>query len=101
MSDYLEKRGVSLALMEAVKAFALSLNAEPNYWSIGRLGALIVGNHEILKAGNRWGVAEGDEGEAARMATLTYGENCSLIDVLERHHRRPRTRSWASLTARV
>ena len=45
MSDGFEKRGVSLDLMEAVCAFALSLNAEPGYWTIGRLGALIVGNH--------------------------------------------------------
>ena len=89
MSDGLEKRGVSLALLEAVSAFTLGQNAEPGHWTIGRLGALVVGNHEILKAGNRWGVAECDEGEATRLATLTFRENCSLIDVLERYHPDP------------
>ena len=83
MNDGFERRGVSLALMEAVCTFALGINDERGYWTIERLGALIVGNHEILKAGNRWGVDD----EAARLATLTYGERCSLIDVLERHHR--------------
>ena len=29
---------MSLALMEAVSAFALGQNAEPGYWTIGRLG---------------------------------------------------------------
>ena len=45
-----------------------------------------VGNHEILAAGNRWGVDEGPAGEAARQATLTHDGRCSLIELLRTRH---------------
>ena len=41
---------------------------------------------QILTAGNRWGVPADTEGDAARAATLTFKERCSLIEVLKRRH---------------
>ncbi len=72
-----EKRGVSLILFQRIRDIALALDPTPDVWSIGRVSALIVGNHEILKAGNRWGP------ELDPSSTLTYACQCSLIDMLQ------------------
>jgi len=57
----------------------------PGYWTIGRVSALVIGNHEILKAGNRW---EADQGGQAidPSSTLTHAGRCSLIDSLLQGH---------------
>ena len=60
-----ELRGVGIDLLRALVTLANGINPDPDYWTIGRVGALLVGNHEILAAGNRWGVDEGEAGEAA------------------------------------
>ena len=49
------------------------------FWSIGRVSALINGNHEILDPASRWGAMDPS-------STLTYAAQCSLIDLLRRHH---------------
>ena len=61
-----EMRGVGINLLRALVSLALQRNPDPDHWTIGRVGALLVGNHEILAAGNRWGVDEGAAGEATR-----------------------------------
>lgn len=73
-----EKRGVSLRLLQCVRDFALSYNNSEEYWTIGRLSALIIGNHEILKADNRWGVTS-DQVDA----TITSSTRSSLIEMLK------------------
>jgi len=60
-----ELRGVGVNLLRALEALADGINPGPDYWTIGRVGALLVGSLEILAAGNRWGVDEGEAGEAA------------------------------------
>lgn len=55
-SSRFEKRGVSLRLLQCVHNLALSYNTSEEYWTIGRLSAIIIGNHdEIVGANNRWG----------------------------------------------
>jgi len=44
------------------------------------VSALLNGNHEILKEGNRWGT------NIDPTTTLTYADQCSLIEVLRIHH---------------
>ena len=78
VSDF-EMRGVTLRLFQAIRKYALSLNSEKEYWNMGRISALIIGNHEILKENNRWGNVDPE-------STLTYGDRCSLVDVLERRY---------------
>ena len=78
--EQFEKRGCSIALFRAVRDLAVERCGEEGYWSIGRLSALLVGNHEILKEGNRWGAV--DVG-----ATLTHAAQSSLIDLLLAEHR--------------
>ena len=77
-SDF-EMRGVTLRLFQAIRKYALSLNSEKEYWNMGRISALIIGNHEILKENNRWGNVDPE-------STLTYRDRCSLVDVLERRY---------------
>ena len=76
-----ELRGVGINLLRVLEALALQRNPDPDYWTIGRVGALLVGNHEIPAAGSRWGVDEGAAGEAVRHATLTHDGRCSLIEL--------------------
>jgi tetratricopeptide (TPR) repeat protein len=76
-SSNFEKRGVSLRLLQSVRDFALSCNDSEEYWTIGRLSALIIGNHEILGVNNRWGVSS-DQVDA----TLTYRTRSSLVEML-------------------
>ena len=76
-----ELRGVTIALFRAVRDQALKLNPDPNHWDMGRVSALVVGNHEILTANNRFGV-----GEQERDTTLTFGTKSSLIDLLKKVH---------------
>ena len=53
--------------------------APQGFWSIGRVSALINGNHEILDPLSRWGAVDPS-------STLTYAAQCSLIDLLRRQH---------------
>jgi len=77
---------VGIDLLRALVALANGINPDPDYWTIGRVGALLVGNHEILAAGDRWGVDEGPAGEATRQAALTHDGRCSLIELLRTRH---------------
>lgn len=75
-----EKRGVTIALLKALKEVALQVNTDVGYWSIGRFSAEVMGNHELLKAKGRWGDA------LDKAKTLTYAAKCSLIEVLHREY---------------
>jgi hypothetical protein len=75
----IERRGVGLKLFSAVRSLALSINPDVNYWSIGRVSAIINGNHEILKPNCRWERVDAP-------STLTYAGKCSLIEVLRRSY---------------
>ena len=79
-SSSFEKRGVSLRLMRSVRDFALQRNGDKKVWTIAAISARIVGNHEIMKLGNRWGDVDAS-------ATLTYESQTSLIELLQIHHR--------------
>ena len=70
-----EKRGVSLALLTAVRDEALGRNPYKAHWSIGRVSAELVGNHELTKPDCRWGQINLEE-------TLTFHTQCSLIDTI-------------------
>ena len=77
--------GVTIALFRAVRDQALVLNPDPSHWDMGRVSALVVGNHEILSTNNRFGA-----GEQEQQATLTFGTKSSLIDLLKKeHHKKP------------
>lgn len=72
-----ELRAVNLRIFRAVRRLALDINNDYKYWTMGRLSALLIGNHEILKDGNRWATEISDPG-----TTLTYETKTSLIDLL-------------------
>jgi hypothetical protein len=78
-----ETRGVSIKLFQAVKREALFINPDEGYWSMGRISAELIGNHEILKPGNRWGNVD-------KYKTLTFNDDCSLIDLLQNRNRKNR-----------
>jgi len=80
-SSRFEKRGVSLRLLQSVRDFALLYNDSEEYWTIGRLSALIIGNHEILGVNNRWGVSSDQVDK-----TLTSCTRSSLIDMLRMNY---------------
>ncbi len=44
----IEKRGVNINIFPAVRSLALSINPDIDFWSIGRVSALINGNHPIV-----------------------------------------------------
>ncbi len=73
--DEFEKRGVKLDLFQAVRDLALKRVPDPKHWTMSRTKALLIGDHEILKAGNRW---------SGQMSTpaLTFESKSSLIDLL-------------------
>lgn len=76
-----EKRGVALRLFQTVRDLAIARDATEGVWTIGRVSALLVGNHEILKSTCRWG------SDINTSETLTFSDQCSLIDSLWRHYR--------------
>ena len=76
-----EKRGCSIALFRAVRDLAVERDAAPGAWTIGAVSALLVGNHEIIKAANRW------EGRVDPAATLTHSSESSLIELLQTRHK--------------
>ena len=80
-----EIRGVKLIVFQAVRDYALTLNPDKNYWSIERVLALIVGNHEILKTGCRFG-ADTDPETTLTFISKDWGGPCSLIDMLQRKY---------------
>lgn len=71
-----EKRGITLALLQRMRDLALKMNPSRGFWTIGRVSALLNGNHEILKVGNRWGAVD-------PRTTLTHLDRSSLIDMLQ------------------
>jgi len=90
-----EKRGVKLLLFQRLRDLCLSKNAAPGYWTIGRLGALVIGNHEILRTAEKdakeaEAIAQGKTSEYVYRwgkdvdpaSTLTYAGQCSLIEML-------------------
>ena len=78
--ELFEKRGVTIHLFQAIRRIALDINVEEGYWTIGRVGSLLVGNHEILKDNNRWNE---DGNKIIPENTLTYGRRSSLINCLQ------------------
>ena len=79
-----EKRGVTLLLLQRLRDCALSRDQTKGVWTIGRMNSLIIGNHEILKPGCRYG----DNIDVA--STITYASQSSLIDMLQKDHRTTR-----------
>jgi tetratricopeptide (TPR) repeat protein len=77
----MEKRGVKVQLMRAICDVALNINADPTHWTMGRVSAVINGNHEILKADSRWAADC-----VTPTSTLTYDSKLSLIDMLRLKH---------------
>ena len=75
-----EKRGVTIKLLQSVRDYAIGKNSTEGYWTIGRLSAVLNGNHEILKTGHRWG------SDVVPEDTLTFSEKCSLIDLLKKNY---------------
>ena len=55
-----ELRAVNIILLRAVSRYALTINPDPAYWTMARVSALLIGNHEILKDGNRWSAEVSD-----------------------------------------
>ena len=82
-SNDFELRGVTIALFRAVRDAALKINSDPNHWDMGRVSALVVGNHEILSEDNRFGA-----GLQERNNTLTFGTKTSLIELLKKDHQK-------------
>ena len=80
--ELVDTRGVKLIVFQAVRDYALALNPDKNYWSIERVLVLIVGNHEILKTGCRFG----DDTDPETTLTFTRGKCSSLVDMLQRDH---------------
>jgi len=74
-SNEFETRGVSIELFRAMKKEALKRNPDEVYWTMGRVSAEIVGNHEILNEGCRWGKVDVNK-------TLTNKLRSSLINTL-------------------
>jgi len=74
-----------LTTLEEVVPEEVFVVDRPGYWTIGRVSALIIGNHEILKEGNRW---EADQGGQAidPSSTLTHAGQCSLIEAIRQGH---------------
>ena len=74
--DNFEKRGVSIRFFRALLSKALSVNTDPEFWNMGRVSALLVGNHEILKPEScRFGAVD-------PTTTLTFASHSSLIDAV-------------------
>ena len=73
-----EMRGVKLKLLRAIANLAQQIGGE---WTVGRISNVLLGAHEILKAGHRWG-ADVDKAD-----TLTFVDQMSLIDVLKTHYK--------------
>ena len=71
-------RGVKLSLLQSIANLAKEKGGE---WSIGRISNVLVGAHEIVKEGHRWG-ADVDPNE-----TLTFADQRSFIDVLQIHYK--------------
>jgi hypothetical protein len=78
--DNFEKRGVTYHLFEGVRDLALAMNNDPSYWTIGRISAYIIGNHEIVEQSCRFSPLPDKE------KTLTYSARNSLIEVLRLNH---------------
>ncbi len=65
-------------MFQKLRELALQRNPDKMYWSMGRLSASIVGNHEILKENCRWGVVDPS-------LTLTHAYQCSFVDALKQN----------------
>lgn len=80
--DEFEMRGVSIALFIAIRDNLLKVNSDESFWTVGRVNATYLGNHEILRENNRWR----QEGLPDLEAIITYSEKCSLIELLKRKY---------------
>ena len=76
-----EMRGIRLRVLRAICELAASKGGE---WSVARISNCLLGSHEILKEGHRWGdvVPEDTLNFAADPA-----DRMSLIDMLKTHHK--------------
>ncbi len=75
-------RGVSLVLLKEVERVA---RQKGGHWTVARIANVLVGGHEILRDGHRWGAIDPAD-------TLTFADKTSLIDVLKKHHKTPSDR---------
>jgi hypothetical protein len=64
-----------------VRDLALSINPNVEFWSIGRVSAYIIGNHELDEIDCRW-----KDPDPNPLETLTFIHKCSLINLLESFH---------------
>ena len=78
VDDDFEKRGVTFALFQALRDYALMINPDRTYWTIARVSAVLIGNHEILKPGHRFAADVSDPS-----TTLTFSKRMSLINLLQ------------------
>ena len=77
--DKFEMRGVKVKLLRAIADHvAQKIGGE---WTIGRISNVLIGTHEILKEGHRWGA------DVVPANSLTFEDKMSLIDVLKTHHK--------------
>jgi tetratricopeptide (TPR) repeat protein len=74
-----ERRGVTVKLLQEIRKLALHRRNDASYWTIARISALINGNHEIIEPNCRYGYVD-------PYSTLTFAERCSFIDVLLSNH---------------
>ena len=75
---------MTVALLKAVAAIALSINGDQKHWTMGMLSYVLIGNHETLKQGetsSRWKDTPVDPASA-----LTHAARSSLIDLLTMSH---------------
>ena len=70
-----ELRRVTIDVFLALRGEALRRNPHPKYWSMGRLSAEVMGNHEILKPNSRFRRIDST-------SKLMYASRISSIDCL-------------------
>ena len=77
-ADNFELRGVTIDVFRSLRKEALRRNCDPDYWTMGRLSAELIGNHEIMEVDSRFGAVD-------PASTLTYRSRKSFIDCLQTH----------------
>ena len=58
-------------------------------WTIGAVSNIVIGNHEMEKSSCRWSSSSDGQSryDVGEMLTGRQEDRCSLIDVLEKHHK--------------
>jgi hypothetical protein len=75
-----ELRGVGIDLLRALVVLANGINTDPDYWTIGRVGALLVGNHDTpLKSLDAGGYAGTLYGEGEAMEVIIHGKGTATV----------------------